>query len=92
MGFFVIILILIHLFSLIGAHQDQRSTDIVIMTAICILVVVVMIAGVLCWRRRTGEHRNCTRVKLQGHENKRMNNSKCAETHGRLCVVFQEAV
>ncbi|XP_039864607.1 ICOS ligand isoform X2 [Simochromis diagramma] len=45
------------------AHQEQQSTDIVIMTAICILVVVVvMIAGVLCWRRWTGGSMRLERV------------------------------
>ncbi|KAL3992040.1 heterogeneous nuclear ribonucleoprotein K [Sarotherodon galilaeus] len=44
------------------AHQIQDSTDIVIVTAIFILVVVVMIAGVLCWRRRTGGSMRLQRV------------------------------
>ncbi|XP_063349495.1 CD276 antigen homolog isoform X2 [Pelmatolapia mariae] len=43
------------------AHQEQHSPDIVIVIAICILVVV-MIAGVLCWRRRTGGTMRLERV------------------------------
>ncbi|XP_025753907.1 uncharacterized protein LOC100706994 isoform X2 [Oreochromis niloticus] len=45
------------------AHQTQHGIDIVIVTAIFILVVVVvMIAGFLCWRRRTGGSMRLERV------------------------------